>query len=83
MFIGKKTAGQQLSRACKILTAHVNHPPWSPSHGRARPALEMRGDQIQTAEESHIQERVGGRTGKILALPNILPNKTEKESEII
>lgn len=40
-------------------------------------------DQIQTAEESHIQERVGGRTGKILALPNILPNKTEKESEII
>lgn len=40
-------------------------------------------DQIQTAEESHIQERVGGRTGKILALPSILPNKTEKESEII
>lgn len=82
MFIGKKTAGQQLSRACRNLTAHVNHTQ-SPLRGRATPALEMRGDQIQTAEESHVQQRVGGRTGKILALPNILPNKTEKESEMI
>lgn len=46
MSVGKKTAGRQLSRACRNLPAHVNHPPQSSSHGRATPALEMRG-QIQ------------------------------------
>lgn len=45
-------------------------------HGEAMPALGFRVGQTQTTEESHIQQRVRGRIGKIWVLPGTLLDKT-------
>lgn len=42
------------------------------------PAPEFRVGQTQTINESHIQQRVGGRTSKIWTFPGILFDKDIK-----
>ena len=58
MFIGKKTPCSSIAQSCLQKLGCICEPPFCgpPHYGRAMSALEGRVGQIQTTEESRIQQ---------------------------